>query len=230
MYDMERVFRSVRMWVAAAVAAAALGLVFAGVGCDTTESTPASKATVDLNPGGHYTVTSFSWLNAPTNAAAGGEGEDNGEENEGPAAPTALSVAGSPRDGGGWDLTFTTDGGASYSAVADAGAAVKPTGNDKTYTVGSRVAEYSLSGAGVSGQITVFATAPIPMSIRRATNNAASSGAATTNSAPVNEAVGMHGVHTISPDNARYELDATLQGLSATLKAKASAASGEITW
>lgn len=220
------------MWVAAAVAAAALGLVFTGAGCDTTESTPASKATVDLNPGGHYEVTSFSWLNAPTNAAAGGEGEENenGAENAAPAAPTALTVSGSPRDGGGWDLTFTTDGGASYPAVAEAGAAVKPTGNDKTYTAGSRVAEYALSGAGVSGQITVFATAPIPMGIRRATNNAASSGAATTNSAPVNEAVGMHGVHTISPDNARYEFDATLQGLSATLKAKASAGSGEITW
>ena len=193
-------------------------------------STPASKASVDLNPGGHYTVTSFQWLNAATNVAAGGEGEEeNGEENAAPAAPSAFTVTGSPRDGGGWNLTFTTDAGASYPAVAEAGTAVKPTGNDKSYVAGARVAEYALSGAGVGGQITVFATAPIKMDIRRATNNASSSGAAT-NSAPANEAVGMHGVHRISPDNARCELDATLQGLSATLQAKASAGSGEITW
>jgi hypothetical protein len=219
------------MWVAAAVAVAAMGLVFGGAGCDTTESTPASKAKVGLNPGGVYEVTSFSWLNAPTNAAAAAEGEENGEEGDAAAVqtPSVLTVTGAARDDGGWDLTISTDAGGSYPAVAEAGTAVKPTGGKKSYEAGARVAEYALSGVGVSGQITVYATAPIPLDIRRATNAPAASGTST-NAASANEAVGMHGVHRISPDNARCELDATLQGLSATLKAKASAGSGEITW
>ena len=229
---MGKVFRFCRMWVAAAVvAAAAVGLVFGGAGCDTTESTPASKAKVGLNPGGVYEVTSFSWLNAPTNAAAAAEGEENGEAGNAaavPQTPSVLTVTGAARDDGGWDLTISTDAGGSYPAVAEAGAAVKPTGGKKSYEAGARVAEYALSGVGVSGQITVYATAPIPLEIRRATNAPAASGS--TNAAPANEAVGMHGVHRISPGNARCELDATLQGLSATLKAKASAGSGEITW
>lgn len=226
---MGKVFRFCRMWVAAAVAAAALGVVFGGAGCDTTESTPASKAQVGLNPGGVYEVTSFSWLNAPTNAPAA-EGAENGEAGNAAAAqaPSVLTVTGTARDGGGWDLTFSTDAGGSYPAVADAGAAVKPTGGKKSYEAGARVAEYALSGVGVSGQITVYATAPIPLEIRRATNAPAGGGAADAGAA--NEAAGLHGVHRISPDNARCELDATLQGLSATLTAKASAGSGEITW
>lgn len=229
---MDRGFRSGRMWAAAAVAAAALGFVFGGAGCDTTESTSASKAKVDLNPGGVYEVTSFSWLHAPTNAPAaeGAEGEENGEAGNAAAAPTpsVLTVTGTAREGGGWDLTISTDAGGSYPAVAEAGAAVKPTGGKKSYEAGARVAEYALSGVGVSGQITVYATAPIPLEIRRATNAPSGGGAA--DAAPANEAAGMHGVHRISPGNARCELDATLQGLSATLTAKASAGSGEITW
>ena len=218
------------MWAAAAEAAAALGFVFGGAGCDTTESTSASKAKVDLNPGGVYEVTSFSWLNAPTNAAAAAEGEENGEVGNAAAVqtPSVLTVTGAARDDGGWNLTISTDAGGSYPAVAEAGVASKPTGTNKRYEAGAQVAEYALSGVGVSGRITVFATAAIPMEIRRATNAPAASGS--TNAAAANEAVGMHGVHRISPGNARCELDATLQGLSATLTAKASAGSGEITW
>jgi hypothetical protein len=215
------------MWVAAAVAAAAVGVVFGGAGCDTTESTPASKATVDLNPGGVYEVTSFTGFQAAQEAAAGEEGEENAATNA-VAAPSVLTVSGAARDDGGWDLTISTDAGGSYPAVAEAGVASKPTGNNKRYEAGAQVAEYALSGVGVSGRITVYATAAIPMEIRRATNAPAGGGAA--DAAPANEAVGMHGVHRISPGNARCELDATLQGLSATLTAKASAGSGEITW
>ena len=219
---MDSFFRSVRIWYAAAGAAAALGFVSGLAGCGDTETTPASKAKVSLNPGGRYEVVSFTGLAAPA-----GEGEENGEEAA--AAPAVLTVTGSARDDGGWDLTLATDGGLHYPAVADAGVASEPTGGGKTYEAGAQVAEYALSGEGVSGRIAVFATAAIPLEIRRATNAPASGGAAT-NAAPTNAAVGMHGVHTISPDNARCELDATLQGLSATLKAKASAGSGEITW
>lgn len=224
MAAMDSIFRSVRIWYAAAGAAAALGFVSGLAGCGDTETTPASKAKVDLNPGGRYEVVSFTGL-----AEAAGEGE--GEE--GAAAPSVLTVTGSPRDGGGWDLTLATDGGLHYPAVADAGTASEPTGGGKTYEAGAQVAEYALSGEGVSGRIAVFATAAIPLEIRRATNAPAAGGAtnaASTNAAATNAAVGMHGVHRISPDNARCELDATLQGLSATLKAKASAGSGEITW
>ena len=219
------------MWVAVAVAAAAFGLVFWGAGCDTTESTSASKAKVDLNPGGVYEVTSFSGFGRAQEAGRNREenGGENGEQNAAAvAAPSVLTVSGAARDDGGWDLTISTDAGGSYPAVAEAGVASKPTGGNKRYEAGAQVAEYALSGVGVSGRITVFATAAIPMEIRRATNAPAASGSA--DAAAANESVGMHGVHWISPGNARCELDATLQGLSATLTAKASAGSGEITW
>ena len=191
-------------------------------GCGDVEGTDTSSATCTLNPSASYNIrssyepediavstTNFSGGTTVivTNVSGGVTSVTTQVEGRttnvtttltpGDPAITRLSLSATTSGDTSWSVQASDNNGGTYSGTATGPAVWEPTSGN-TYSAGSTVATFSLQCAGLSGEISAIALAPIPMNVVRTS---------TTNG--TNVVVGRIGQHTLTSQNTEYRLSAT---------------------
>ncbi len=214
-------------------------------GCGDVEGTDSSSATSTLNPSASYSIrssdepedVSISTTNITggatvivTNVVGGVTSVTTQVEGSTtnvtttitPAEPaiTRLTLTATSSGGTAWSVQASDNTGGSYSGSATGPAVFEPTSGN-TYPAGSTVATFSLQCAGLSGEISAVAIAPISMDVVRTH---------TTNG--TNVVVGRIGQHSLTPQNTEYRLSATASTSygTVTLSGQASITPATINW
>lgn len=197
-------------------------LAFAFAGCGDVEDTNPDSAACTLNPSAAFAVTQDP---APHDSTIRTTNVVNGVTNIQTTVTPASSITSlnlSAADAGGGDWTVQADGntGQSWAGSARGPALREPSGGN-TYPAGATIASFSLQCAGLSGEITAVALAPIPLDVVR-----------TSSTNGTNVVTGRHGQHALTPANTEYRLVATVSsdGRVSTLTGSAPAPAATIIW